>query len=357
MALTPADVQKIAAKYLTSGRARDEHDPRGKDGHDQQAGSSVTDARRRRCRARNENTLMVAAQSRRGLAFALAMIGFAQIGRCASGRPQQASRRLRRRAVRLSDDSYARRCRTVSSSSVVENHALPLVAVRAVIEGGPLLDPAGKDGLFALDTIVPPRRHCVDERRSVGRRDWRARSADRADALHHGDGPVRPVARDHGRHAHASELSRRRRRSSKGGLRRRRCSAPRASRPRPRCGSSIVGCSATTHPFARVATQASVGTITRDDLVALSRPKRAAAECHPDHRRRRVGRQRDPGGDEGVRWMEAHWPARRVQRACRAAGATDDHLPVRSSRFAAEHSLCRPSRPDARCVGLRTRSS
>src|SRR5215831_1936564 len=37
---------------------------------------------------------------------------------------------------------------------VIENHALPLVAVRAVIEGGSLLDPAGKEGLFMLDTLL-----------------------------------------------------------------------------------------------------------------------------------------------------------------------------------------------------------
>jgi len=37
---------------------------------------------------------------------------------------------------------------------VIENHALPLVAVRAVIEGGSLLDPAGKEGLFTLDTLL-----------------------------------------------------------------------------------------------------------------------------------------------------------------------------------------------------------
>jgi zinc protease len=34
---------------------------------------------------------------------------------------------------------------------IVENHALPLVAVRAVIEGESLLDPPGKEGLYALD--------------------------------------------------------------------------------------------------------------------------------------------------------------------------------------------------------------
>ncbi len=37
---------------------------------------------------------------------------------------------------------------------IIENHALPLVAVRAVIEGGVLLDPAGKEGLFTLDTLL-----------------------------------------------------------------------------------------------------------------------------------------------------------------------------------------------------------
>jgi len=37
---------------------------------------------------------------------------------------------------------------------VVENHALPLVAVRTFIEGGSLLDPRGKEGLFTLDTLL-----------------------------------------------------------------------------------------------------------------------------------------------------------------------------------------------------------
>src|SRR5882672_3127144 len=37
---------------------------------------------------------------------------------------------------------------------VVENHALPLVAVRVVIQGGSLVDPAGKSGLFTLDTLL-----------------------------------------------------------------------------------------------------------------------------------------------------------------------------------------------------------
>jgi zinc protease len=34
--------------------------------------------------------------------------------------------------------------------TVIENHELPVVAVRAVIEGGALVDPAGKEGLYAL---------------------------------------------------------------------------------------------------------------------------------------------------------------------------------------------------------------
>lgn len=37
---------------------------------------------------------------------------------------------------------------------IVENHALPIVAVRVSIEGGSLLDPAGKEGLFTLDTML-----------------------------------------------------------------------------------------------------------------------------------------------------------------------------------------------------------
>jgi zinc protease len=37
---------------------------------------------------------------------------------------------------------------------IVENRALPLVAVRVFIEGGSLLDPAGREGLFTLDTLL-----------------------------------------------------------------------------------------------------------------------------------------------------------------------------------------------------------
>ena len=37
---------------------------------------------------------------------------------------------------------------------VMENHALPLVAVRAYIEGGALLEPVGREGLFTLDTLL-----------------------------------------------------------------------------------------------------------------------------------------------------------------------------------------------------------
>jgi zinc protease len=36
--------------------------------------------------------------------------------------------------------------------TIVENHELPVVAVRAVIEGGALIDPAGKEGLYGLMT-------------------------------------------------------------------------------------------------------------------------------------------------------------------------------------------------------------
>lgn len=37
---------------------------------------------------------------------------------------------------------------------VMENHALPLVSVRVNIEGGSLLDPVGREGLFTLDTAL-----------------------------------------------------------------------------------------------------------------------------------------------------------------------------------------------------------
>src|SRR5262249_35974941 len=40
------------------------------------------------------------------------------------------------------------------SVRIVENHALPLVAVRVAIESGSLLDPEGKEGLFTLDTLL-----------------------------------------------------------------------------------------------------------------------------------------------------------------------------------------------------------
>jgi hypothetical protein len=50
---------------------------------------------------------------------------------------------------------HRRTCFTIHSTAlpnglvvqIVENHALPLVAMRVVIEGGSLLDPTGKDGL------------------------------------------------------------------------------------------------------------------------------------------------------------------------------------------------------------------
>lgn len=37
---------------------------------------------------------------------------------------------------------------------VVENHALPLVSALVTIEGGALLEPAGREGLFTLDTVL-----------------------------------------------------------------------------------------------------------------------------------------------------------------------------------------------------------
>jgi predicted Zn-dependent peptidase len=37
---------------------------------------------------------------------------------------------------------------------VMENHALPLVSARVTIEGGSLLDPAGREGMFTLDTAL-----------------------------------------------------------------------------------------------------------------------------------------------------------------------------------------------------------
>src|ERR1044072_5496939 len=43
--------------------------------------------------------------------------------------------------------------RTLSNGltvAIVENHELPVVAVRAVIEGGGLVDPRGKEGVYSL---------------------------------------------------------------------------------------------------------------------------------------------------------------------------------------------------------------
>ena len=56
-------------------------------------------------------------------------------------------------AIRVSDRS-AHTLANGLSVRIVENHALPLVAVRVAIEAGSLLDPEGKDGLFTLDTLL-----------------------------------------------------------------------------------------------------------------------------------------------------------------------------------------------------------
>jgi zinc protease len=151
---------------------------------------------------------------------------------------------------------------------VVENHALPLVAVRAVIEDGPLLDPAGKEGLFALDTtmlrdgttsmsgdrlaeaigdlgtaIAPTRFTTVTG-------EFDRSLALMGDMLMHPSFPTDAV--DRRKAAMVSALQR------VEGL---------ASTPALRIFNRRVF--GDTHPFARVATPATVGSISRDDIAAF----------------------------------------------------------------------------------------
>ena len=160
---------------------------------------------------------------------------------------------------------------------VVENHALPLVAVRAVIEGGSLLDPTGKDGLFTLDTLVirdgtasmtgdqlaqaigelgtpfdalDPNRRFSPTRFTTVTGEFERSLALMGDMLMHPSFPTDAV--DRRKATLVSALQRAEGISSTPGLR--------------IFNARIFGA---THPFARVATATSVGAITRDDIAAF----------------------------------------------------------------------------------------
>lgn len=160
---------------------------------------------------------------------------------------------------------------------VVENHALPLVAVRAVIDGGSLLDPPGKDGLFTLDTLVlrdgtasrtgdqleqaigelgtpfdalDPNRRFSPTRFTTVTGEFERSLALMGDMLMHPSFPTDAV--DRRKATLVSGLQRAEGVASTAGLR--------------IFNARVFG---TTHPFARVATPASVGAITRDDIAAF----------------------------------------------------------------------------------------
>lgn len=160
---------------------------------------------------------------------------------------------------------------------VVENHALPLVAVRVVIAGGSLLDPAGKDGLFSLDTLVvrdgttsmtgdqlslavgelgspldgfDPSRRFSPTRFTTVTGEFERSLALMGDMLMHPSFPTEAV--DQRKAAMLSALQRAEGVASTAGLR--------------IFNRRVFGA---THPLARVATAASVSGITRDDIAAF----------------------------------------------------------------------------------------
>lgn len=151
---------------------------------------------------------------------------------------------------------------------VVENHALPLIAVRVAIAGGSLLDPEGKDGLFTLDTLVirdgtsamsgDDLSLAIDELGaplSPTRFTTVTQSFDRSlalvgDMLMHPTFPADAIAR--------------RKATILAGLER---AEAIASTPGLRVFSSIVFGSS--HPFARRTTAVTLDAITRDDLAAF----------------------------------------------------------------------------------------
>lgn len=151
---------------------------------------------------------------------------------------------------------------------VVENHALPLVAVRVAIAGGSLLDPDGKDGLFTLDTLLvrdgtsamngAALSLAIDELGaplSPTRFTTVTPSFDSSLALV-GDMLVHPTF--------PADAIDRRKAAILAGLQR---AEALASTPGLRAFNAIVF--GPSHPFARRTTSATLDAITRDDIVAF----------------------------------------------------------------------------------------
>ena len=154
------------------------------------------------------------------------------------------------------------------SVQIVENHALPLVAVRVAIAGGSLLDEAGREGLFTLDTLLmrdgttsktgDQLAMAIDE---LGSPIWPTRFTTVTDAFDRslaimGDMLMHP--------AFQAEAIDRRKPTIVSGLQR---AEGISSTPALRIFN--VQLYGSTHPFARRVTASSIAAITRDDLVRL----------------------------------------------------------------------------------------
>ncbi|MGH7619508.1 MAG: M16 family metallopeptidase [Gemmatimonadaceae bacterium] len=151
---------------------------------------------------------------------------------------------------------------------IVENHSLPLVAVRTVIEGGALLDPQGKEGLYALDIALlrdgttsmngVELAQALDELgATVTPTSFTTITGELDKAL--------PLMGDMLMHpTFAPDAVDRRKAALKSTLQRAEGDANAVAN---RLLNTILF--GPEHPFGRAATQASVSSITRDDLVAF----------------------------------------------------------------------------------------
>ena len=152
--LTPADVQRSAVKYLGPGRVVLSMVPAGKldliskpDRKYEKVdvrtadGGQMTASFIAHLRVRPVATAVVA------ISLGAGLCGAQQLDR--SKRPE-----IPPRAPFVFPTVRSHTLANGLSVRIVENHALPLVAVRVAIEAGSLLDPEGKDGLFTLDTLL-----------------------------------------------------------------------------------------------------------------------------------------------------------------------------------------------------------
>lgn len=156
------------------------------------------------------------------------------------------------------------------SVRIVENRALPLVAVRVFIEGGSLLDPAGREGLFTLDTLL--LRDATTSKTAaqialatdeVGATVWPTRFTAVSGAFEKGLAllgdmlmhPAFPAAAVESRKAQLVNTMQR--------------AEGTASTPALRIFNATLW--GATHPFARVASPASIGAITRDEIEQFHR--------------------------------------------------------------------------------------